>query len=168
MVVVGDGPKRRALEREFADVLFVGTQTGDALAAHYASADVFLFPSLTDTFGNVTLEALASGLPVVAFDVAAASEHVIDQVCGRVVPIDDEAGFVTATCLLASMHRELAPMRQQARMAALHATWPHVLRRFEQQLIDVVEGGDHSVIEAVPWRAAPIASENASAKSTHG
>ena len=81
MVVVGDGPLRRRLEAEHADVVFAGVQRGEALAAHYASADLFVFPSLSETFGNVTLEALASGLPVVAFDTAAASEHVDD--CGN-------------------------------------------------------------------------------------
>ena len=71
-------------------------QRGEALAAHYASADVFLFPSLSDTFGNVVLEALASGLPVVSFDVAAAAEHVRDGRSGRLVVAGDEAGFIAA------------------------------------------------------------------------
>ncbi len=66
-------------------------QRGAELAAHYASADVFLFPSLSDTFGNVVLEALASGLPVVSFAVAAAAEHVDDGVSGRLVAPGDEA-----------------------------------------------------------------------------
>ena len=62
MVVVGDGPLRRSLQASHPHVHFVGMQRGSALAAHYASADVFLFPSLSETFGNVTLEALATGL----------------------------------------------------------------------------------------------------------
>jgi glycosyltransferase involved in cell wall biosynthesis len=68
-LVVGDGPQRKALEREYPNVHFAGARHGKALAAAYAGADVFVFPSKTDTFGLVVLEALASGLPVAAFPV---------------------------------------------------------------------------------------------------
>ncbi|GGC84246.1 glycosyltransferase family 4 protein [Chelatococcus reniformis] len=68
-VVVGDGPQRVALQVEFPEAVFLGSQSGETLAQIYASADVFVFPSLTDTFGIVLLEALASGLPVAAFPV---------------------------------------------------------------------------------------------------
>eukprot|EP01036_Dinobryon_divergens_P041294 gene41294-54723_t len=79
MVVVGDGPMRRKLEAAHPQVHFAGMLRGDALAQAYASADLFVFPSLSETFGNVTLEALASGLPVVAFRAAAAAEHVLHR-----------------------------------------------------------------------------------------
>ncbi|MGA7811246.1 glycosyltransferase family 4 protein [Bradyrhizobium sp.] len=68
-VIVGDGPARAALEQRYPDAVFLGSLQGEALAAVYASADVFVFPSRTDTFGLVLLEALASGLPVAAFPV---------------------------------------------------------------------------------------------------
>jgi glycosyltransferase involved in cell wall biosynthesis len=68
-LVVGDGPQRKTLEREYPDAYFVGARHGAALAAAYAGADVFVFPSRTDTFGLVVLEALASGLPVAAYPV---------------------------------------------------------------------------------------------------
>ena len=139
MVVVGDGPQRSALERDFPDAQFVGSHTGDALAAHYANADVFLFPSLSDTFGNVTLEALASGLPVVAYRLAAAAELVTDRVNGRLVEPGDEAGFAMAASLLASLHPELGPMREQARVAACACDWPGVLQRFERHLLDAAD-----------------------------
>ena len=66
-VVVGDGPQREELEARYPDVRFRGARFGDDLAAHFACADVFCFPSLTDTFGLVILEAMAAGLPVAAF-----------------------------------------------------------------------------------------------------
>lgn len=69
-LVVGDGPSRAALQRRFPDAVFVGAKVGQELAMHYSASDVFVFPSLTDTFGNVLLEALASGVPVAAFPVA--------------------------------------------------------------------------------------------------
>jgi glycosyltransferase involved in cell wall biosynthesis len=68
-LIVGDGPQRKTLEREYPDTHFAGARHGAALAAAYAGADVFVFPSRTDTFGLVVLEALASGLPVAAFPV---------------------------------------------------------------------------------------------------
>ena len=68
-VIVGDGPARAALEAAYPDAYFLGSQTGDALAEIYSSADVFVFPSMTDTFGLVLLEAMSSGLPVAAFPV---------------------------------------------------------------------------------------------------
>lgn len=84
LVLVGDGQARRRLKRDIPWAVFAGQRIGDDLATHYASADVFVFPSLTDTFGNVVPEAMASGLPVVAFDRGAARELVVDE--GRVVP----------------------------------------------------------------------------------
>jgi glycosyltransferase involved in cell wall biosynthesis len=74
LLLVGDGPMRRKLEHSHPQHIFAGMRHGEDLAAHYASADLFLFPSMTETYGNVTLEALASGLPVVAYRMAAAAE----------------------------------------------------------------------------------------------
>lgn len=96
MVMVGDGPQRCALAEAYPDVIFTGTKHGEELASHYASADVFLFPSLTETFGNVVLEAMASGLAVVAFDRAAAQEHIANGISGLVVPESDPRGFITS------------------------------------------------------------------------
>jgi glycosyltransferase involved in cell wall biosynthesis len=140
MVVVGDGPLRRHLEAEHPAVLFVGVQRGDALAASYASADLFVFPSLSETFGNVTLEALASGLPVVAFDTAAAAEHVVHGVCGELVEPGDAAGFERAVCRLARRPLRLAAMRTHAAAAGRRARWDEVLARFESHLQDTIDG----------------------------
>jgi glycosyltransferase involved in cell wall biosynthesis len=115
-VLVGDGPARAALQRNNPDFHFCGMQRGEALARHYASADLFLFPSLTETFGNVTVEALASGVPIVAFDYGAAREHV-DEDCGRRVPFGDEAGFVDAAVALVRTPALTGEMRQAARHA---------------------------------------------------
>jgi glycosyltransferase involved in cell wall biosynthesis len=149
MVVVGDGPLRKRLQAEFPEAHFTGNLHGETLAAHYASADMFLFPSLTDTFGNVTLEALASGLPVVAFNLAAAGEHVRDRISGRLLPPGNAAAFMIATALMAVQASSLEPMRQAARTAAEAADWDSVLRRFEQRLLDTADAAERATATTV-------------------
>ncbi len=137
MVLVGDGPLKAELQRRHPTAHFAGTQTGKALAAHYASADLFLFPSLSETFGNVTVEALASGLPVVAFDAAAAGEFVQDKVAGRLIAPGHDAAFIEAVGVLASLHGELAPMRAAACQAARRADWGAVLALLEAHFLEL-------------------------------
>jgi glycosyltransferase involved in cell wall biosynthesis len=100
-VIVGDGPSRAELQRKHPEILFAGIRRGEDLARHYASGDLFLFPSLTETFGNVTLESLASGVPVVAFDYGAAREHIHSATSGARVPTGDAEAFVDAAVALA-------------------------------------------------------------------
>ena len=138
MVVVGDGPALGRMRAAHPDVHFAGVQRGAALAAYYASADLFLFPSLTDTFGNVVLEALASALPVVSFNVAAAAEHVDDHASGRLVAAGDDAAFIAAVTALTARGVSLEPMRAAAVAAAQRASWPEVLERFEARLEDTL------------------------------
>lgn len=134
MVLVGDGPSRAALQAEFPAAQFVGVQRGHDLAQHYASADLFVFPSLSETFGNVTLEAMASGLMVVAYDAGAAAEHVQDNVTGLLVPPDDGNGFIHAVSRGVAMAERLLPLRERARQHALTQGWDAVLQGFEQRL----------------------------------
>lgn len=141
MVVVGDGPLRRTLEAEFPAARFVGVQRGEALAAHYASADLFLFPSLSETFGNVTLEALAAGLAVLAFDAAAAGEHIRHGENGLLAAPGDAAGFVRLACSAVQAPALLAPLRLQARATAQAVHWELVLRRLEHRLLQLAAGG---------------------------
>ncbi|HZW18335.1 MAG TPA: glycosyltransferase family 1 protein [Luteimonas sp.] len=96
MVWIGDGPERARLQREHPDFIFCGVQRGQALARHFASGDLFLFPSLSETFGNVTLEAMASGVATVAFDYGATREHLRDGAHGAAVAPGDEEGFIAA------------------------------------------------------------------------
>lgn len=102
MIWVGDGPELAALRTAHPQHVFAGMQHGLALSQHYASADLFLFPSLTDTFGNVTIEAMASGLAVLAFNYAAAGEYIDDGVNGSTVPFADTERFLDAAQTLAS------------------------------------------------------------------
>ena len=141
MIVVGDGPGRAALERMFPEAHFVGMQTGAALAACYASADLFVFPSESGAFGNVTLEALASGLPVIAFDSGAASEHVADRVNGRLITPGDDAGFVLAVCLMVALHGTPDRASRAARSSVADQGCDNALRSFERHLLEVAGDG---------------------------
>jgi glycosyltransferase involved in cell wall biosynthesis len=100
LVIVGDGPLCSTLQRENSDLIFCGMHTGEQLAKHYASADVFLFPSETETFGNVTLEAMASGLGVIAYNYAAAKMHIRHGETGVLVPYGDSKAFVDSAAML--------------------------------------------------------------------
>jgi glycosyltransferase involved in cell wall biosynthesis len=134
-VVVGDGPLRLSLEREHPEVIFAGTQQGEQLAQHYASADIFLFASETETFGNVTLEAMASGLGVIAYNYAGAKVHISDGETGVLVPYRDAQAFVESACRLLREPRLLCRMRQQARRHVISLAWPRVVERFETLLL---------------------------------
>ena len=101
-VFVGDGPARAALQAANPDFVFAGVQRGETLAAHFASGDLFCFPSLTETFGNVTLEAMASGVATVAYDYGAAREHLRSNEHGVAVPCGNEPAFVAAVERLAA------------------------------------------------------------------
>ena len=129
-VVVGDGPLRPALQGKHDDFIFCGKQEGQELAKHYASADVFLFPSETETFGNVTLEAMASGLAVVAYDYAAARIHITDGETGLLAPYRRSSEFAGAAVRLAREPQSLFKIRQQARQCAVTLDWQRVIDRF--------------------------------------
>lgn len=127
MVVVGDGPCRAALQGRWPSAVFVGKQRDDALAAHYASGDLLLFPSLTETYGNVTLEAMASGLGVVAFDYGAAAEAIQHGRSGWLAPRGDDSAFVAAAVRAATHAGELACARTAAAAESARLGWGRVL-----------------------------------------
>ncbi|TRZ97276.1 MAG: glycosyltransferase family 1 protein [Rhodocyclaceae bacterium] len=138
LLFVGDGPMRVSLQASCPDAVFAGMRTGCDLAAHYASADLFLFASLTETFGNVTSEALASGLAVLAYDCAAAADLIIDGSNGRTVPPADAAAFVSAAMALACDRMKLQQMRSRSARSVAHLNWELIHDSFEQTLGDVV------------------------------
>lgn len=142
-VLVGDGPLREEIADRHRDYIFCGVQEGEALARHYASADLFLFPSKTDTFGNVVLEAMASGLAVVAFDEAAASEHIRHERNGMKAALSDDEGFVNCALQLADQPSLLARIRARARLDALDLDWPGRIEQFERLTLLSTRTGTH-------------------------
>jgi len=138
LLLVGDGPMRAELQARCPDAVFAGQRRGDDLAAHYASADLFLFPSITETFGNVTTEAMASGLAVVAYDYAAAARVIRPGVNGALAPFDDTAAFVATAAQVASDLARCRAFGAAARETALDLDWDGVLGRFEAVLAQVM------------------------------
>ncbi len=133
LVFVGDGPEKQRLMQACPDALFAGLRRGEDLAAHYASADVFLFPSITETFGNVVPEAMASGLAVVAYDHAAAGQLIRHGGNGLLARYDDASEF----CRVArGVARELPLLRAlglQARATAGQLDWGCIVQAVEDQ-----------------------------------
>src|SRR6202522_2381498 len=118
-VVIGDGPQKAELERRYPNVKFLGEKTGQDLTSHLAAADVFVFPSLTDTFGVVQLEALACGTPVAAFPVTGPLDVIADHPVGA---LDTN---LRCACL-----RALNMSREACRNFALERSWANSARQF--------------------------------------
>jgi len=138
LVVVGDGPMRAQLQAQCPEAIFTGQRSGDDLAAHYASADLLLFPSLTETFGNVTAEALASGLAVVAFDYAAAAQLIRNGENGALAPYDNTPAFVQAALALARDATRRRAIGAAAHSGVASLGWSTIVARFEATLHRVI------------------------------
>ncbi len=141
-LVVGDGPAREDLEDRLPNTTFTGFLEGDTLARAYASSDVFLFPSDTETFGNVTLEAMASGLPTICADAAGSRDLVKDGITGRLCPPGNVDAFAEAarTLIIDASLRDR--MGNAAHKRAQDFTWPAVLGQMNGYYDEVLEQSD--------------------------
>jgi glycosyltransferase involved in cell wall biosynthesis len=135
LVLVGDGPERALWQARRPDAVFCGTQVGEALAAHYASADVFLFPSLTETWGNVTVEAMASGLAVVAYNCAAAENVIRHGENGLKAPPENEAAFIAEAVALAPDAALQRRLGTAASARAAQLSWDAIIDSLEHVLL---------------------------------
>ncbi|HUK01361.1 MAG TPA: glycosyltransferase family 1 protein [Steroidobacteraceae bacterium] len=123
-LVIGDGPERERLQSQYPGAVYAGYRFGEDLAAHLAAADVLVFPSLTDTFGLVNLEAMACGVPVAAFPVTGPIDVVDDGVTGA---LDTDLGRAAV--------RALAIDPRACRERALQSSWEDCTRQFESHLV---------------------------------
>jgi UDP-2,3-diacylglucosamine pyrophosphatase LpxH len=135
-VVIGDGPLRLKLAAKYPWAHFVGVQSGEELAKHYASSDVLIFPSETETFGNVLLEAMASGLATVSYDYAASALHVKNEENGLKTTKGDELTFTTHALQALSLTPD-DDLRKSARNTAETLGWDHVVDSFANRLIEM-------------------------------
>ena len=153
LVVVGDGPARQAIQARCRQAVFTGFRTGEDLARAYASSDLFLFPSLTETYGNVTPEAMASGLPVVAFNEAAAGQLISHRANGLLAPKNDPAAFCRLAGDLAHDPELRRRLGAQARDKALELDWDSILARIEDLYASTIAKANASALPRV-WAQA--------------
>jgi glycosyltransferase involved in cell wall biosynthesis len=140
LVVIGDGPERAELAARLPWARFTGELRGAELAGHVASTDLLLFPSRTDSWGNVVGEAMASGLAVVAFDRGAAQAMITGADQGAIVADGDEDGFIAAAVALAADVARCRRLGQAARQAALRHGWDETIERFEVLVAELASG----------------------------
>ena len=156
LVLVGHGPMLQELKLKCPAAIFTGQLRGHSLAEHYASADLFLMPSLTETFGNVTTEAMASGLPVVAFNYAAAAELIESGVNGRLAAMRDAEDFVFAASEVAAQTVQLKSMAAAARQTALGLDWACIVEKFENELQEVIDANRLIAHNGTPPSGTPL------------
>jgi len=138
LVLVGDGPLLSACQRERPDAIFTGFYTGLSLARHYASGDLYLHTSTTETFGNVVTEALGSGLAVAAFDYAAAHEFIRSGENGLLAPVGDEALFIANGVRLACESGLRSRLAAAGPATARAMSWDTIVDRFAADLQDAI------------------------------
>jgi glycosyltransferase involved in cell wall biosynthesis len=127
-VLVGDGPERPSIQKAHPELIFAGMQRGEDLARYYASGDAFLFPSTTETFGNVVTEAMASGLAVLGYNYAAPGKYIEHGKNGWLAPFDDSGAFLELSKQLFSNLGSWDEVRKNARITAEDLSWDTILQ----------------------------------------
>jgi glycosyltransferase involved in cell wall biosynthesis len=152
ILFVGDGPARSEVERRLgAIVRFAGYRTGEDLADHYAAGDIFAFSSLTETFGNVVLEAMASGMPVVAVRAGGVGDTVQPGITGLLVdPADPPDRFAEAVLSLVAAPERRRSMAEAARAFALSQSWDAIMGSLRDRYELAIEGLAGSSVQPTP------------------
>lgn len=138
LVMVGDGPLKEQFQKRYPGIIFPGMLSQTELAKYYASSDLFVFPSQTETFGNVTLEALASGIPVLAFDCAAAKDWVQTGMNGWLVSENNQEGFAEHAVSILKQPLVLDQVTQSTRQQVIHLDWSQITEQVEMVLWDAI------------------------------
>ena len=138
LVMVGDGPLKEQFQKRYPEIIFPGMLSQSNLAAYYASSDLFIFPSQTETFGNVTLEALASGIPVLAFDCAAARDWVQTGVNGWLIAENNPEGFAAQAVTVFKSKDLLDQITQSTRQQVVQLDWDQIAEQVESVFWDAI------------------------------
>jgi len=138
LVMVGDGPLKEQFQKRYPEIIFPGMLSQTNLAVYYASSDLFIFPSQTETFGNVTLEALASGIPVLAFDCAAARDWVQTGVNGWLIAENNPEGFAAQAVTVFNSKDLLDQITQSTRQQVVHLDWDQIAEQVESVFWDAI------------------------------
>jgi phosphatidylinositol alpha 1,6-mannosyltransferase len=154
-LVVGDGPARSFLEEQIPDAVFLGHQSGDELSKAYASSDVFVFPSYTETFGNVTLEAMASGLPAICADATGSRSLVIPGKTGFLAPPENAEVFAAHLARIVSDSELRHSMSEAARVEATTYAWPRVLDSIVDYYQEILVPQGDGQADGIPSFAEP-------------
>jgi glycosyltransferase involved in cell wall biosynthesis len=147
-ILVGEGPIESRLRDAYPDAVFAGSKTGEELAEYYASGDIFLFPSLTETFGNVTLEALASGMAVVSFDLAAAHELIRHGHNGLLARDEQTEHFIEQAVACAQHAQLRAQLKRHARETGMQQAWPKLISDLEALFLSLNRGSRTDGLES--------------------
>jgi len=154
LVLVGDGPMLSQYQRQRPDIVFTGFYTGINLARHYASGDIYLHASTTETFGNVITEALGSGLAVSSFDYAAAHEFISHGKTGLLAPVGDEPAFIANAVRLVSEPGLRQSLSAAAPLTVRDRSWDSVVAQFAADLAEAAGPGHRSATAKPPLLAA--------------
>lgn len=155
VLVVGDGPERARFHDLLpGDAVFTGYLDGDDLARAYASSDLFLNPSVTETFGIVTLESMAAGLPSVCADATGSQSLVTDGETGFLVRPGDDAGYIEAVGRLIADPALRVRLGAAAHLRSRRYTWDAVINALVDQYREVLEGRRASAVDGTPGGAA--------------
>lgn len=130
LAIVGEGPYRAELEKLLPDAIFTGILSGRELGVAYASADLFVFPSTTDTYGNVVVEAMSAGLPVAVSDVGGPRELVKSLQMGRILPARDASAWVEGLSQMLALPRSMEERHALARQVGSDRRWDSAFARF--------------------------------------
>lgn len=133
-IFVGDGPEKYRLQNKYPEFAFVGMQTGEKLSEYYASGDLFIFPSLTETFGNVIPEAMASSLIPIAFNYAAPKALIENNVNGYLADYNDSDSFLKTIDHALDKKNEWSKIRKNARQTAENLNWKNIVKGFAGEL----------------------------------
>jgi len=143
-VLVGDGPLKPQLAKTHPGLIFAGVKRGEELASHYASGDIFLFPSKTDTFGNVITEAMVSGCCICAFDAAAAGEHLRHYQSGFLADLGDDEAFIENAITAYEKRQLRANISSASHRISMNLSWNDIVQKFCSILLSVHPAIDRS------------------------